>query len=119
MSGLFRIVAKPLPLEEVSELVNTEFARIRQAGKIDEIILFGSAARNEMTNISDLDFVAIYATEEERTEGRKKYFQSTKGKKWPSDILFVTRASYEAHADIGGVFFICKREGLSLYRRNQ
>lgn len=119
MSGLLRIVAKPLPSEEVDELIGAELARIRNAGKVDEIILFGSAARGEMTNMSDLDFVAIYATEVEKLKGRKEYFQSTRGKKWPSDVLFVTREFYDTHADIGGVFFVCKREGRSLFRRNQ
>jgi hypothetical protein len=111
-----KIIAKPLPLDEVDNLVATELNRLVLAGDVEEIILFGSAVRGEMTDCSDLDFVAIYANDERLEVGRRQYYESCRGKNWPTDVLFVTREAYNQKSAEGGVFFVCRQEGRSLYR---
>ena len=80
------------------------------------IILFGSAARQEMTDMSDLDVIVLLANQADLKLARSNYFGQRLPIDWPVDILFMTTADYMSRATIGGVCFIAETEGRVLYQ---
>jgi predicted nucleotidyltransferase len=60
---LNKLVARKLASEEVKELLQRSLEFLVPTEGLESILLFGSAARGEMTDASDLDFVCIFDTE--------------------------------------------------------
>jgi len=114
--SLVKLTAKRLSDKEVDTLVNAFLQELKDLPEIEEIILFGSAARGEMTDASDIDLVAIFPTQETARFGSRLFHKNRKTF-WPVDILFVDRAHFLSRSDLGGVLFIAKEEGKVLFRK--
>ncbi len=82
----------------------------------ERIILFGSAARREMTDMSDLDVIVLLKNKNDLDLARKNYFKQRPPIDYPIDILFMTTADYISRAAVGGVCFIAEAEGRILYQ---
>lgn len=89
---------------------------IRTTCMPERIILFGSAARHEMTDMSDLDVIVLLANQADLKLTRGNYFGQRSPIDWPVDILFMTTDDYMSRAAIGGVCFIAETEGRILYQ---
>lgn len=98
--------------ENLVEKVKQEMLRLF---KPVEIILFGSAAEGTMTARSDLDFVVVVEAVEQIRTVNKLYAQISSIVKWPLDILVVDKSSFTKKSQVGGVFFIARRQGVSVY----
>lgn len=83
----------------------------------ERIIIFGSAARQEMTEMSDLDIIVLIPTKIEIESARQAYFGQPSPIDWPVDILFMTTANFASRAAIGGVCYIAEKEGRIVYQR--
>ena len=118
MAVFSKILAKPLDPERCQLLIEQALARIEEAGAWVQVWLFGSAGGGQMTDNSDLDFVLIYPDELKLKAGRKLYHQSTKRVGCNMDVLFVTQQEFNEKAEIGGVYFVCKRNGRLLRSRD-
>lgn len=106
-----RLLAKPLPQKQVDQLVNTEIIRIKSACNPSRIYLVGSAARGEMTDQSDLDFLVIFKDDAALKDGKKNYYQARVGDLWPVDVVFMTLSAYMEKSKIGGISMVCEKEG--------
>ena len=53
------------------------------------VFLFGSAARNELTDHSDIDFAVIFDSENDLRAARKSIFSRPRPDDWPQDILLL------------------------------
>ena len=86
---------------------------------VDRIILFGSAARHEMTNESDVDFCVVVHNESDIKTVRKliRHFKRDSGDYVSYDILVFDENSLLRMARIGGVCREIQREGRTLYNR--
>ncbi len=114
--SLAKLSAKKLTENAQQELVQSLLSDLVVLGGVQEILLFGSAARLEMTEASDIDVVAIFDTHEVAREGAKK-FHKNRTALWPTDVLFVDRNLFEARSILGGVLFVARDEGKSIYKR--
>lgn len=114
--SLVKLTAKKLSKKEVDSVVTGFLQDLKELPEVEEIILFGSAARGEMSEASDVDFVVIFPTKVEARAGSKQFHKNRKNF-WPVDVLFVDRKHFESRSQLGGVFFIAREEGKTLFRR--
>lgn len=117
--ALHRLTARRLTLAESEDLLQQALAVIVQRCDPDAVILFGSAARQEMTDASDLDFVVIIRDQDLLKSSRGNFYSSPRPIRWPMDIIFVSREEYERSASVGGLFKVCRDEGRLMYQRGR
>ncbi|MEZ4749316.1 MAG: nucleotidyltransferase domain-containing protein [Bdellovibrionota bacterium] len=102
--------------EEVDFLVRRLLSDILPLDGLEEAILFGSAARGEMTEASDLDIVLIFSRPSEAAHAARTVHQKRKASaEWPTDLLCVDRAAYTEKSAIGGVYLIAREDGRRIY----
>lgn len=116
--SLAKLNAKKLTSTEINVLVEAFSKELRLLPGIEEIILFGSAARREMTDASDIDIVAIFSHKDSARLGAKIFHQNRKTF-WPVDILFVDRDYYLKKIHLGGVLFVAHEEGISIFKKSK
>ncbi len=112
---LTRLLAKKIPENVVNKLVEAELRRILAISIPVRVYLFGSAARGEMTDMSDIDLLAIYSDETDLKLIRREYYASRRQVSVPVDMIFYTESEFARRAELGGVPMICKQEGKILY----
>jgi|GEM_PF-2766483 len=78
-----------------------------------KVVVFGSAARNQMSGASDLDVAIILDNHEEVIHFRKKFRRSKII--YPLDILVFSQQEYLAKKDVGGVCFDIAVEGVEIF----
>lgn len=112
---LSRFKPKYVPLSEVDALVQSKLHWILEGCNPTRVFLFGSAARNEFTDHSDIDFAVLFNTEKDLREARNTLFARPRPDDWPQDILLFVEMEYERKKKIGGVCMIIEEEGKLLY----
>jgi predicted nucleotidyltransferase len=97
------------------EILQEVVRRIVAAVKPEKIILFGSAAREEMGPDSDLDFLVIKSCKNRRKTARK-IRRRLIGIGIPKDIIVATPEDIERYKDtIGLIYRPALKEGKVLY----
>jgi predicted nucleotidyltransferase len=114
---LKNLLAKPLSPDEMLCLVEEEKKLILNTCPVEELYLFGSASRAQMTEASDLDFLVVVADDQSLKCVKKNYYNRKKTSIWPVDIIFMHRSDFEHKSRIGGVAMICKAEGKLLFKK--
>ncbi len=100
-----------LSAEDTERILSDKLRWILEASSPMAVIVFGSAARGEMTEASDLDLAIIYPDEDSLRKGRASVLGRKPPDSWPVDLLFATRKGYFEKAEKGGVFELVRREG--------
>ncbi len=80
-----------------SHLLNEIVARITGAVRPVRIILFGSAAREEMNQHSDIDLLVIMPDGVHRRQTSRKVFRALRGIGVAKDVVVVTEQDVTAH----------------------
>ncbi len=96
-------------------LVEAGKQRILQTCCPKALYLFGSAATGQMTDQSDLDFLAVFANELELKAARARYYSTPAGHGHPTDLVLVTAADFIRRSKVGGVCMVCLQEGRLLF----
>jgi uncharacterized protein len=97
------------------EILQEIVRRIVRVAKPEKIILFGSAAREEMGPDSDLDFLVIKSCKNRRKTARK-IRRRLIGIGIPKDIIVATPEDIERYKDtIGLIYRPALKEGKLLY----
>ena len=97
------------------EILQEIVRRIVRVAKPDKIILFGSAAREEMGPDSDLDFLVIKSCKNRRHTAMK-IRRKLIGIGIPKDIIVATPEDIERYKDtIGLIYRPALKEGKVLY----
>jgi uncharacterized protein len=97
------------------EILQEIVRRIVRVAKPEKIILFGSAAREEMGPDSDLDFLVIKSCKNRRKTARK-IRRRLLGIGIPKDIIVATPEDIERYKDtIGLIYRPALKEGKLLY----
>lgn len=79
----------------LEEIVN----RIKNTVQPRQIILFGSAARQEMNRDSDLDFLIVMPEGTHRRNTAKKVYRALRGLGVSKDIIVVTEGDVAEHKE--------------------
>ena len=95
-------------------LLNCEAAR-----HINQIILFGSGARGELTDLSDVDLCIILDNGADIKCCKKIIFSAPRepGDETVYDILCFENRTYLKKIEVGGVCEIIKQDGKVLYQK--
>jgi predicted nucleotidyltransferase len=116
--GIRRLLAKKINLNEAERLIARLRDHLIDIGlNCSQIILFGSAARGELTDQSDLDVLLIFPDQVSLKSGKAVYY----GKpflEWSVDAVFVCADEFLQRAQVGGVCLIAYQQGRVLYRSN-
>ena len=110
-----RILAKPLEPRVVEALITAERDDLLHICDPETIFLFGSAARGEMTDASDLDLLVVLKDDADFKTIKRQYYCRKKSHMFPVDIIFMSMSDFVEKSKIGGVAMICQKEGRILY----
>lgn len=115
---MYKLVATKLAPGEQEHIISKKLAWILQACNLERIVLFGSAARGEMTTASDVDLALIFNTEAELKVARNNVYRARPKDDWPHDILFYTTESLKlSAAQGGGAAYLIETEGKIMFQR--
>ena len=109
--------------EDISpEVIRTAVERIVQAFSPEKIYLFGSRARGESTEDSDLDFLVVMESDRPRAERRGIVSEAVRPRFFPMDIVVYTPEEFRESAEHEDYWFnpFIKdiiNEGIILYDR--
>ena len=80
------------------------------------IVLFGSAARDESGEQSDIDLLVVMPDGVHRRRTAQKLYRETKGLRVPFDIVVATVQDLEKHKDNDGLIYKnALKEGIEVY----
>jgi predicted nucleotidyltransferase len=82
------------------------------------VIVFGSAARYELTTASDVDVVVVFSNLDELKFAKKTLHAMSGQLNFPVDFLLVDQLTYEVKSLIGGALFDARVEGRVLFGEN-
>lgn len=111
-----KLTAKKLSAEQTEALVQSKLQWLLSLAQPLAIWLIGSAARGEMTDASDLDFVILFENESIKKQSMTAIYKTPCPVEWPTDLLPYTQEEFtqSAHSG-GGVCWLALREGRLLY----
>lgn len=99
-----------------SGLVQEAVRRIVETAHPLRIILFGSAARGEMTEDSDLDFLVVCPTPLDPAGMTDRIYEGLLGVDFPVDVIVTTEASLARYReDPGMIYWTALEEGREVY----
>jgi predicted nucleotidyltransferase len=82
----------------------------------DKIILFGSAATEEMTRDSDIDLLVVESAPTDRRRESARLRQALRGLGFPFDVIVISTEWFEESRDvIGGIAYPANKYGRVLY----
>ena len=113
-----QITSKPLEPSEADNFIDLELRRILETTQPKLVYLFGSGARGELTDASDLDFLIVLEDESNLKAAKKKYYSSRLPKKIAVDAVFVTLSEFKSRSIVGGICMVCLDEGKLLFPPN-
>lgn len=99
-----------------SEILNTIVARIISTSNPSKVILFGSAARGNMTENSDFDLLVVMKNGIHRRKTAQQIYRNISDIGFASDILVVTEDDVELYReDEASIINPALKEGRILY----
>ena len=111
--GLFRPAT--LSEEDTKALIAAKLAWVLKGCEPGEVWVFGSAARAELTESSDIDLALIFESLEEMRAARRTLARTARCDNWPDDILYYTRSDFAGQAQAESAAMTIRIEGRRLY----
>lgn len=100
------------------ELILEMAGRLWRAFNLDKIVLFGSHARGEATDHSDIDFLVIMQTDLPKPQRSVPMYRLLRGYMQSVDIVVRTQEEVDEYANLPFSFLqTALREGVVLYER--
>jgi predicted nucleotidyltransferase len=98
------------------QIVEEIVRRVTRAMSVERIILFGSAARGEMTRDSDIDILVLRRVVEHPNDEWLCIQKALKGLGYPVDVILMNSSRYEdTKGVVGGIAFPANKEGRVIY----
>lgn len=97
---------------EVSRIARCIISRLQPA----RLYLFGSAARDEATDQSDLDFLVVLGDELYFRHARRKLRDAYPLSQLPVDLVWVSESEFLERSSMGGVCMDAVQEGRLLFQ---
>ena len=106
-----------MPLSpEIQQSLDKLVAEIVRLVNPEEIILFGSAARPEVTQPNDLDLLVVMPEGVQKVRVMKYLYKKIDDVLIPFDILVATKQELKKHAhNIGLIYHYILNEGVRIY----
>ena len=93
---------------------------LKSMESIESIILFGSLAKNTMTEASDIDLAIIAENDSNLTALREEIRRLKRTTvSWPMDLVILKKDWFESRKDLGGVCLEIHTDGQCLYSKNK
>lgn len=90
--------------------------RMLEVSRPDRIILFGSAAKGQMTRDSDIDLLVLEASPEQPRQESVRLRDALRGLGYPFDVMvMVTERFEETKEIIGGLAYPANKYGRVIY----
>lgn len=100
------------------QIIDELVRRVTNASQPDRILLFGSAARDELNAESDLDVLVIVAPGIHRRRTAQELHQHMRGFPLPVDFVVATADDIRLYGDRPGLIYRrVLAEGLTIYER--
>lgn len=117
---MIRRISQPLSEAEQNEVLENKLRWLLDACEAEaslplRILVFGSAARGELREDSDVDIALVFADEQTMGKARKAVARSPRTDLWPVDLLYFTQKEFRTRAEIGGVCMLIRDEGRVLW----
>lgn len=97
-------------------VINELVRRIVEVAQPRRIVLFGSAARGEMSPLSDLDVLVIVAEQTPRRQTVQQIYRNLIGFGHAADIVVATESDLDQYGDnCSLVYYPAIREGREIY----
>jgi predicted nucleotidyltransferase len=116
LKRLRRTQLRKFSKSEIENIVDQHLVKIRELCDPEEVILFGSALTDAFDEMSDIDFVLIFPSEEIAKESSRKLYRAH-NKPSAADYLCIDRSTFDRKSKIGGVYFIAKNDGKQVWNR--
>ena len=98
------------------ELLKIVLQRILRVVQPSRVVLFGSAARGQMTPDSDLDLLVIVPSPAHRRQLEQSIYTHLRGVHFPVDVVVATEEDIEKYGDrLGTIYRPALREGKVIY----
>lgn len=109
-----------VPKAEVMSSLNAFLALVSAQPEVDQVILFGSLLRNEMTEASDID-IAVIIDDHADLRSMKERLRSLKRSSllWPCDVIVMAESTYKYRKNIGGICMEIAMTGQILYQKTK
>jgi len=106
-----------MPLSpEIQQSLDRLVAEIVRLVQPEEIILFGSAAREDVIEPHDLDLLVVMPEGSQKVRIMKYLYKKIDDVLMPFDILVTTRPELKKHSkNIGLIYFQILEEGVQIY----
>jgi len=105
-----------LEIEDMTDAVRGATRRIVAVANPQTILLFGSAARGEMSPDSDLDFLVIVQPPVQRRKLAQEIYRNLHGLPVAVDVIVVTSDDMERYGDkVGTILPTARSEGRVVY----
>ena len=115
--GLFRPAG--VPPQETEQIIQRKRDWILAACRPREIWVFGSAARGELTEGSDIDLAVVCDDAERVRHAREAVYRQKRPDEWAQDIIFLEAPDFYARAKIGGLPMLIVEEGRRIYTEEE
>lgn len=102
---------KKIRFEDVRQEVEPAIEKIRAAINPEAIYLFGSLARDEFTDQSDIDLLIVMNQPSQIKLARQKVAKLRPLSRFPMDIIWMSADDFNRKSQTGGVAQIVKEEG--------
>jgi len=90
--------------------------RVLSVAKPDKIILFGSAAKGQMTRDSDIDLLVVEPDLGDRRQEYVRIRRELRGMGYPFDIILISTQWFEESKNvIGGIAYPANKYGKVIY----
>lgn len=90
--------------------------RVLEVGQPDRIILFGSAARGQMTRDSDIDLLVLEASPKQPRRQSVRLRNALRGLGYPFDVMVMATERFEESKEIiGGLAYPAQKYGRVIY----
>ncbi len=105
-------------MPDKSEIINTLVEKIVELVHPLQIILFGSAARGDMTTDSDIDLLVVMPDGTQKRETMRYLLKNIKFYEIDYDIVVATVTDLtEYKDDVGFIYYYALKEGKTVYDR--
>jgi len=106
-----------LPLATPLELIRAMADRIVRQFHPEMIVLFGSYARGEATQDSDVDLLVVMQVAHSRREVRRQVYRALDDRLLPLDVVIATPEQVERQrSQVGTMIYPALQEGRVLYQ---
>jgi predicted nucleotidyltransferase len=97
-------------------LVQQIVGRVLSVAKPDRIILFGSAAADQMTRDSDIDLLVVEPAPSDRRKESLRVLDALRGLGFPFDVFVMASERFEESKDVfGGLAYPAHKYGRVIY----